>query len=209
MTKVTEQWVRIGELVRGADGEEIGRVEAVVLSPTLARLTHVSVSPGGTYTEARLVPIVDLEPGVGCVQLASTHRWPGDYPATYEVELLPPADGSEYRLPYPYAADDVLVWDGLETPFGMGIVVREHVPEGETAFYAGTPVTSQDGERIGVIAGFLVHPATQEISHVLLRHGHLWGRRTVLLPLDLIEGFERHTVVVRGTRKDLDRYAID
>ena len=34
--------------------------------------------------------------------------------------------------------------------------------------------------------GFVVNPADQKVTHVLLKEGHLWGRRQVAIPVSAV-----------------------
>ncbi|MFA9431872.1 PRC-barrel domain-containing protein [Egicoccus sp. AB-alg2] len=203
-----ELLVRIDQRVFDEKGNVVGVVEAVVLTPTLSHMTHVSVSPGGGFTESRLVPIDDLEPTDGSLRLRTDAPWPHGFDRTYDLDFLPLEQDGDYQLPYPYGAEHLLLWDRLETPMGTGTVIRSQLPPGEHELHSGTPVRSADGQRIGHVAGLFLDQATDEVSHVVLRHGHLWERRTVLLPLSLLEGFREGELVVRGTVADLDRYAV-
>jgi PRC-barrel domain len=78
---------------------------------------------------------------------------------------------------------------------GMGIgmslghhtptVISDNVPEGESEVARHERVHAVDGE-IGRLKGFAVDPADHRITHVLLREGHLWGRREVAIPVSAV-----------------------
>ena len=55
----------------------------------------------------------------------------------------------------------------------------------------GDHVHAVDGE-IGEVQGFVVDPEDHRVTHVLLREGHLWGRKEIAIPVsavvDLDEG---------------------
>lgn len=202
-----ELWIRIGESVRSPDGRRLGKVVAAVASPTLARLTHVSVEPLGNLVPPRLVPVSDLRAGEDTLVLTRADAWPEAYEHTYDLEYLPPDQRSRVSLPIPYEPDELLVLGMLDEPEGVGPVLHDHVPEGEEPVMAGTPVRARDGA-IGHLAGFLVDPTSDRVSHVLLRHGHLWGRRTVLLPIELVQAVDEGELLVDATRDQLDHYVV-
>ena len=208
MVEDPERQIRIDQQVRDVDDDVVGAVEAVVLTPTLARITHVSVSPGGGFTESRLVPVEDLVSDGTRLRLRHRHVWPNGYERTYEMDYLPLESSGDYHLPYPYDTEDLLVWDRLQTPLGTGSVIRSHLPKGEHQLHSGTPVRTTEGRRIGHVAGFFLDEDTDDVTHVVLRHGHLWGRKTMLLPLSLVDHLEDGELVVRGTVADLGRYAL-
>jgi len=69
------------------------------------------------------------------------------------------------------------------------VVVEDAIPVGETEVSPGDPVHALDGE-IGQVQGFLVHPDDGRVTHVLLREGHLWGRKQVAIPISAVTGAE-------------------
>jgi uncharacterized protein YrrD len=46
-------------------------------------------------------------------------------------------------------------------------------------------VHAVDGE-IGRVEGFVVDPADNRVTHVLLQEGHLWGRKEVAIPVSAV-----------------------
>jgi hypothetical protein len=78
---------------------------------------------------------------------------------------------------------------------GMGIgarpghrvrnVVQDAVPLGETEVGHDEHVHALDGE-IGHVQGFLVDSGDYSVTHVLLREGHLWGRKEVAIPISFV-----------------------
>jgi hypothetical protein len=62
-----------------------------------------------------------------------------------------------------------------------------------------SPVSSAAGRQLGHVVGFLVEEREQ-ISHLVLEHVHLWGRRQVAIPGNAIERLENDEVVLRLPR---------
>ena len=46
-------------------------------------------------------------------------------------------------------------------------------------------VHAVDGE-IGQVEGFVVDPADHAVTHVLLKEGHMWGRKQVAIPVSAV-----------------------
>lgn len=65
-------------------------------------------------------------------------------------------------------------------------VDSETVPAGELAVHRGMVVEATDG-KVGEVDGLVVNPATEEISHLVLQEGHLWGKKDVALPITAID----------------------
>jgi len=64
-------------------------------------------------------------------------------------------------------------------------VETEMIPANELAIRRGETVISTQGP-VGKVDEFLIDPASEKITHLVLREGHLWGKRDVLIPLSAI-----------------------
>jgi hypothetical protein len=64
------------------------------------------------------------------------------------------------------------------------VIVEDVIPAGETEVCPGDPVRALDGE-IGQVQGVLVD-ADEQVTHVLLKEGHLWGRKKVAIPISAV-----------------------
>lgn len=71
-------------------------------------------------------------------------------------------------------------------------VAHKHlqIPPGELAVQRGTRVEATDGY-VGKVDEFVVNPANDRITHLVMREGHLWGKKDVIIPLSAID--EKHT----------------
>jgi uncharacterized membrane protein len=81
-------------------------------------------------------------------------------------------------------------------------VEEEMIPEGELAVRWGTRVEATDGH-VGHVAELLSEEGSDEISHLVLQEGHLWGKKEVILPAAAVEKVEGDTVYLK-----LDKGAI-
>jgi hypothetical protein len=74
---------------------------------------------------------------------------------------------------------------------GMGLghrtptLVSHAVPLGETEVERHEHVHAVDGE-IGQVEGFVVNAADHAVTHVLLKEGHMWGRKQVAIPVSAV-----------------------
>jgi hypothetical protein len=69
---------------------------------------------------------------------------------------------------------------------GTGQVIEDRVPEGQVEMRRGEHVHATDGE-IGSIQGFVIDPSDHHLTHILLEEGHLWGKKTVALPIGAVK----------------------
>jgi hypothetical protein len=53
------------------------------------------------------------------------------------------------------------------------------------------------------VEGFVVDPADQKVTHVLLQEGHLWGRKQVAIPISAI------TSVDAGIRLNITKQQVE
>jgi hypothetical protein len=67
-------------------------------------------------------------------------------------------------------------------PVHRRTIIEDVVPLGEDQVRPGDVVHALDGE-IGRVRGFLVNTGDDQITHVLLEEGHLWGRKEVAIPV--------------------------
>ena len=83
-----------------------------------------------------------------------------------------------------------LVGTGFEPRPGQPrTVVEDLVPLGESDVGPGERVHAVDGE-IGRVQGFLIDPGDRRATHVLLKEGHLWGRKEVAIPVSAVTGYD-------------------
>jgi hypothetical protein len=71
---------------------------------------------------------------------------------------------------------------------GMGAqtTTEDRVPQGEVQVRRGEHVHATDGE-IGRIHGFVIDPTDHQLTHILLDEGHLWGKKTVAIPIGSVK----------------------
>jgi sporulation protein YlmC with PRC-barrel domain len=65
-------------------------------------------------------------------------------------------------------------------------VPEVHVPHDELAVYRGMDVRTDQG-KVGKVDELVVDPDSGEITHLLMRKGHLWGAKDVSIPVSAID----------------------
>jgi hypothetical protein len=81
------------------------------------------------------------------------------------------------------------------------IVDKTNVPEGEQAFSLHSKVEAKDGT-VGRVDGILTDEEG-EITHLLMRKGHAWGQKEVVIPVSLIEYEHESTVYLKITKDEV------
>jgi sporulation protein YlmC with PRC-barrel domain len=180
--------IPINAKVLDADEKECGRVSYIVLNPVTEQLTHIVVDRGTWPHDERLVPIEQVQRNLNShISLLCTKDELAKMDSFMETEFVT-ADIPRY-LSDPY----VLVQPFRYADVEQVIVEHEHVPEGETAVHRGARVEATDGH-VGRVDEFLIDPASERITHLVLREGHLWGKKEISVPISYIRTFEEDTV---------------
>jgi hypothetical protein len=204
----------IGTEVSACDGI-CGELRRVVVNPVARALTHLVVEPKHQQGTGHLVPIDLVESTGDGIRLRCTTSEFQALEDAEETQFLPGAGGGwgygkDQILAYPYFA---LSGDGM----GMGAmnvgplpIVSDRVPAGEVEVRRGEHVHASDGT-IGKVRGLVVEANSNHVTHVLLDEGHLWGKKTVAIPIGVVKSVD-HGVQLslsKGEVRDLPSVNID
>ena len=188
-----------------------GEVIRTILDPATRTITHLVIEPRHKQEEGRLVPLELVETAGGEIRLRCSLA---------EFERLDPAEEvdvveSDYGGGYGSAAavqgyGNVGSMGVGASSSGMGIgmglghrtptVVSHAVPLGETEVERHESVHAVDGE-IGRVEGFVMDPADNKVTHVLLQEGHMWGRKEVAIPVSAVASIDADREVA-GVRRE-------
>jgi sporulation protein YlmC with PRC-barrel domain len=163
-----------------------GVVSRTILDPAARTVTHLVIGPrhgeGG-----RLVPLDLVEATTGEIRLRCTLDEFSLLEPAEETELVDGGYGGGYGDVSAMAMGGSLPGMGYGTGLGYDtpLVVEHTVPLGEIEVGRHESVHAVDGH-IGQVEGFVVDPADQKVTHVLLKEGHLWGRRQVAIPVSAV-----------------------
>ncbi len=175
--------------VRCADGDG-GWCKGVVIDPVARRITHlVIIEKGLLDSMPRLVPIEwVMESRPHLIRLRCTKAELVQREPFVEIEYIPGG------MPYsPYTMPETV----------MPFVEHERIPPGELAMHRGAWVEAADGH-VGQVDEFLVDPADGRITHLVLREGHLWGQKEVIIPAAQIDWVEADVIHLK-----LDKHALE
>ena len=100
-------------------------------------------------------------------------------------------------------------YQGLDMPsaglynYEQGVEVRyERVPKGEVEVRRSSAVATSDDHHVGHVEGLVVDDE-QHITHLVLEHGHLWGKRDVTIPIGAVDRVEADTVILALTKDEV------
>jgi sporulation protein YlmC with PRC-barrel domain len=204
---------RIGAEASCSDGF-CGEVARVITDPATRTITHLVIEPKHRRQDGRLVPLELVDTAAGDIRLRCTIAEFGELDPAEEVDL---AEGDEYGGGYG-TAESVQGYgnvgamgiggsaSGMAIGASMGhrarTVVNHVVPLGEAELCPGERVHAVDGE-IGEVQGFLADPDDHRVTHVLLKEGHLWGRKEVAIPVGAV------TAIDEGIRLNLTKKQVE
>jgi sporulation protein YlmC with PRC-barrel domain len=173
-----------------------GQSKEVVLDRKTEEVTHLVVREKEAPHTELLVPI-DL------ITEATPHGIRLRCARSELAELQPfiTADVVEEKVPH-YVPDPYLI--PIEIPETKWITVRrEAVPPGEVAVRQGARVEASDGH-LGRLDEFLIDPVTEQVTHLVLREGHLWGQRDVTVPVSAIDRLEEDAVYLKLNKSQVE-----
>jgi sporulation protein YlmC with PRC-barrel domain len=183
--------LEIGSETEGSDGFR-SEVRGVVVDPSSHVITHLVVEPAGRTGLGRLVPMDIVDINAGKIRLGCTEKEFRNLPPADETlaEFVPGHDEPVQVIPPGWrGAGGLPVTEGDTFLHAGATPTVDIVPPGEVEEHGGDRVHATDGE-IGQLRGFRIDPGSRKITHVLLREGHLWGRKEVAIPFDSVAGLD-------------------
>lgn len=187
-----------------------GHSSQVIVDPTNQQVTHLVVQEKQAPHTEYMVPIdqvVDSTPDM--IKLRCTLAGLERMDPFIHIDIVQnDARGMGYPsqqfglmggLPMGYAA----------FPYDPGeqftvTVKTEAVPDGEVALTRGTHIHASDGQ-IGRLDGFLMNPLHGQITHLVLREGHLWGQKDVTIPVAQIDHIQDDTIYLKLDKATIGR----
>jgi hypothetical protein len=82
-------------------------------------------------------------------------------------------------------------------------VEQKQIPPGELAIHRGTHVEATDGY-VGKVDEFLVDAESGHITHMVMREGHLWGRKDVIIPLSAMDEPHGDAVLLNLNKQQIE-----
>lgn len=195
--------VPLNAKVRCTDGAG-GKVTVIVVDPATQHVTHVVIENKGVEV---LAPIdVITASGPDHIQLSwSLAELAQAAPFEQVVYVGDEASAEAAGL---YAVPSIAIPATLDTEYmteavEISYLNLEQVPPNELAIHRGASVEARDG-RVGQVDEFVIDADSGQITHVVLRQGHLWGKREVTVPLSAIASIHEDVVYL-----NLDKAAVE
>jgi sporulation protein YlmC with PRC-barrel domain len=166
-----------------------GRSTLVIINPTTKKITNVVVQEREDPHTERLVPVRHVvDTSDDRIRLSCSRRGFSEMRGFIQTEFVQAyiPDLADYA-PYMLHAYVVPRWIATK---------HQAIPRGELGVRRGARVRATDG-RVGWVDEFVVEPASGDITHLVMRDGHLWGQEEVTIPVSAIERIEANTVFLK------------
>lgn len=183
-----------------------GRSTYVLVNPVKEEITHLVVKQSEAPHTERVVPIGAVKDTAADVILLryTTEQFSkldSFIEEEYIREEMPDPDSSPIGFS---GGGNYVLWP-YTTPkrTEMVRVETKRIPMGELAIRRGTAVEATDGP-IGHVDEFMVDPSCEHVTHLIMREGHLWGKKDVSIPVDEIDRMENGTVYLKLSKREVE-----
>lgn len=183
-----------------------GQSEYVLIDPVVKRVTHLVVKEASSPHTQYIVPVDVVSATIaGTIQLRCSKA---------ELEKMDPFVQTEFveeKTPYLYgsSADGYFMGTYLLWPYVTSekaeYVPVEHrqIPPGELAARRGTRVEATDGY-VGHVDEFVVNSENGHITHLVMREGHLFGQKDVIIPLSAVSDAREDSVFLNLNKDQIE-----
>ncbi len=175
-----------------------GRSTYIIYNPTTEKLTHLVVQERQPSRVERLVPVkLVTNTAAEVILLSCTKEEFSQLELFNQTEFIfsdvpKYSDNPEMTLLWPYVAPKKSVMNEQ----------TRRIPPGELALRRGARVRAKDGWG-GRVDEFIVDTEDGFITHMVLRGGNLWGKKSVCIPVSQIESIEEKVVHLKIDKKTI------
>lgn len=209
-----------GTSVYSSDGQEVGRIDRVVLDPSTNEVTHLVVRQGLLFTEDKVIPLdlvqqaaedrVTLRERAYALELPEfeetyyvdahgtyTEDVPGGYPTDYAAPLYgyPPVGTSWWAYPG---------YIGAPVNTATPVATERNIPDHTVALKEGARVISRDDHHVGNVERVFVDAATNRATHLLISQGLIFKNRK-LVPTSWVRQTSEDEVILTTSASSLER----
>jgi len=182
--------------VRCVDGD-CGKTTTIILNPVTTEVTHVVVKD---RHQEFMVPLHLISEGSAeGVKLQLTREELAQQEPFVRTQFIgQEMTGEDYDAVTVAAEIDAVMWpyDSLDDNYLDLYLQVEQIPHDELAIHRGAHVEASDGH-IGRVGEFIINPENNHITYLVLLEGHLWGKKSVAIPISDIDRIEQDTVYLK------------
>ena len=176
-----------------------GKLSAVIMNPVTDKITHIVITEKDFPHTERMIPQSLVQStDEKAAHLSCDAQFVHSQQEFVETEYIPIEVSSQNILGeyyfFPYVE-----------PLNGNIPIRsENVPSGELSLHRGELVEASNGF-VGKVDELIYNPADNTVTHIVLREGHLWGKKELAVPVEDIDHIESNTVYLNIEKKSIDQ----
>jgi hypothetical protein len=180
-----------------------GQSTDVIVDRLTLKATHFVVQ-ANLFDSLRLVPMDAVASyDAHVIHLKCRKAEVDEFPLFIERDYAQSED-----LAYLYPAVETQDWGAptMIPALGPQPIAIDHVniPEGEVEIPNGLPVQATDGT-IGHVDYLISDDQTGKITHFVLQHGHLWGKKDVVVSLECVDHVDDEAIYLKISRTDVEK----
>ena len=177
----------------------------VLINPVTEEVTHLVVKEDTSPNTEYIVPLDMVAKTttdtiwLNCTK-AELEKMEPFIKTTFIQEKMPTMNfgymgggmGTYFYLPY------ITAKTTMQVP-----VEREQLPLGELAVRRGTRVEATDGY-VGKVDELVIGPDHGYMTHLVMREGHLWGKKDVIIPLSALGETHDDTIFLKLDKRQVE-----
>jgi len=193
------------ECTDGVCWHVIGRSVFILINPVIDQVTDLVVKEDASPHTEYIVPL-DLvaETTADTIRLnctrAELEKMEPFTKTTFIQEKIPTMNfgyrgggiGTYFYLPY------ITAKTIMQMP-----VEHQQIPLGEMAVRRGTRVEATDGY-VGKVDELVVGPDHGYMTHLVMREGHLWGKKDIIIPLSALGDIRDNTIFLKLDKRQVE-----
>lgn len=193
--------------VQCTDGEG-GRAEAAVLDPVRLTVSHIVVDIKGHGGKEHLVPLEYVTNSTPkSISLSCSREELGYFDPFLKmarVDDMGVGITDAQGLAYAEFQSGISATDFEMPGGGSGYVEIEAIPDNELAARHGIPVQATD-HKVGQLDEFVVDTESGQITHIVLKEGHLFGKKEIPVPADQIDHIGEVEIYLKLSKDEVEQ----
>ena len=197
---------KLNEPVECLDGVRGGHVTGIIVNPETDEFTHLIIKTEGVE---RVVPALLIrDTATAAVLLNCTLIGLKEQPPLIETEYVRSVVEHYDSVPsYSYTVSGSYHEPLPRYDNETYTVKHDDIPLGEMEIKRGMAVFAEDG-RVGHVDDVVVDRADDQVTQIVLRQGHLWGAKEVVIDIALVKSVQEDGIYLKVTKAQVARFQL-
>jgi len=200
--------------VLSANGQEVGSLDRVVLSPESKLVTHIVVRKGALLNRVDKVVPIDLiaETTEDRIILRDEAGDLESFPPFEEERVVDKKAGLDQPPLFESSSPELIGYPEpnipvVPTPGEQYVTqVEQNIPEGTVALKEGAKVITAERQHVGNVERVLADPSADQVTHLLISNG-MFPKQTKLIPMEWVARMEEDVVHLRVEKHSVEELA--